>query len=74
MTSDDKRYENAIADLERAGVSIYKIAQIMSERGIRTQYIQVQRWAQGTIPLHPHGEELLKLRSEYADAPRGAIV
>ncbi len=39
-----------IADLERAGYSVYKIAQVMTQAGTKTHHTQVKRWADGSEP------------------------
>lgn len=64
-------FKNMIAELETRGVTLYKLALMMSEAGLRTQYVQVQRWSEGIMPRHDQGE---LIKAIYAgEVPRGTI-
>lgn len=49
-------FTKIIADIEAAGISLYKIAVMM-----RRQYIQIQRMKDGGRVLHHEGEMLLEI-------------
>lgn len=49
-----------IRDLEAAGLTLHTISKMM-----RRQYVQVQRWLDGTEPKHYEGELLLLIHAEH---------
>ena len=57
-------FRKLIAELEAAGVSMYKIATMMHR-----QYIQVQRWKEGAEPRHHEGEMLREIHREFVKEP-----
>lgn len=53
-------FSKIIAEIESAGISLYKIS-LMMHRKYRT----VQRWTEGAQPKHYEGEMLLAIHAEY---------
>jgi hypothetical protein len=49
-------FAKVIAELEAAGLSLYKISVLMHR-----QYVQVQRWSKGVAPKHYEGQMLLMI-------------
>lgn len=60
-------FKQIIAELEAAGVSIYKIS-AMCGRGFNT----VKHWKDGGQPRHFEGQILLAIHAEYAAIPARA--
>lgn len=47
-----------IKDLEASGLTMYKIALAMNQAGLKAQYGQVKRWANGSEPRASHARFL----------------
>lgn len=53
-----------IADLDRCGVTLYKLFIIMNQAGLKTHYRQLQRWANGTEPKARHARLIEDLHAQ----------
>lgn len=53
-------FAQLIADLDRVGITPYKLATMMHR-----QLIQVQRWMDGSEPRHYEGEMLRAIHARY---------
>lgn len=57
------RWTDVMADLNAAGVSGYRVANLLA-----CEWSTVQRWMQGSEPRHSYGAALLELHTRYCGA------
>jgi hypothetical protein len=69
MTALRHDWPQIIADIESAGVSIYKISMMLHR-----QYGTVAAWKRGSQPRHYDGELLLEIHAEYCGATSSSPV